>query len=111
LKLYKDENGVEGLEYPIDANNKRVDILAIDQNNIPVVVEVKVSKGYEKVIGQCLYYRNHVKQMLNSEQARIIVIAREISNQLQTAVENLHDVELFEYKLSVKLERINKKKI
>jgi hypothetical protein len=111
LKLYKDENGVEGLEYPIDANNKRIDILAIDQNNIPVVIEVKVSKGYEKVIGQCLYYRNRVKQMLNSEQARIIVIAREISNQLQTAVEDLHDVELFEYKLSIKLERINQKKI
>ena len=106
LKLFKDKNGTEGIEYPIDADNKRVDILAIDQNNVPVIIELKVSRGYEKVIGKCLYYKNRVKQVVNSTKVRIIIIAREITPQLKIATEDLPDVELFEYKLSVKLERV-----
>ena len=90
--------------YPIDPNNKRVDILAVDRNGIPVVIELKVSRGYEKVIGQCLYYKNRVKKLLNAEKVRIIIIAREISQNLKTAIEDLSDLQLFEYKLSVKLE-------
>lgn len=105
LQLFKDENDVEGIEYPIDADNRRVDILVLDKNNIPVIIELKVSRGYEKVIGQCLYYKNRVKQMLNSIKVRIIIIAREITPQLKTATEDLPDVELFQYKLSVNLER------
>ena len=105
LKLFKDENGVEGIEYPIDANNKRVDILAIDKSDVPVIIELKVSRGYERVIGQCLYYKNRVKQVLNSAKVRIIIIAREITPQLEIATEDLPGVELFEYKLSVTLER------
>jgi hypothetical protein len=104
IKLYKDENGIDGIEYPIDPNNKRVDILAIDRDGIPVVIELKVSRGYEKVIGQCLYYKNRVKKLLNVEKVRIIIIAREISQNLKTAIEDLSDVQLFEYRLSVKLE-------
>ena len=104
LKLFKDKDGTEGIEYAIDANNKRVDILATDKNNVPVIIELKVSRGYEKVIGQCLYYKNRVKQLLNLKRVRIIIIAREITPQLKTATEDLPDVELFEYKLSVKLE-------
>ena len=109
LKLYK-EDGIDGVEYSVDANNKRIDILAIDKNKIPVVIELKVSRGYERVIGQCLYYKNKVKQILNSPKVRIIIISREITEQLKTATEDLPDVELFEYKLSVKLEKINGKK-
>jgi hypothetical protein len=105
LKLFKDENGLEGIEYSIDAENKRVDILSIDKNNIPVIIELKVSRGYEKVIGQCLYYKNRVKQLLNSTKVRIVIIAREIAPQLKIAAEDLPDVELFEYKLSIKLEK------
>jgi len=105
LRLFKDDNGVEGTEYPIDANNKRVDILAIDKNNIPLVIELKVSRGYEKVIGQCLYYKNRVRQVLNAPKVRIAIIAREITPQLKIATQDLPDVELFEYTLSVKLQR------
>lgn len=104
LKLFKDRSDIEGIEYPIDTGRKRVDILAIDKNNIPVVIEVKVSRGYEKVVGQCLYYKNRVKQLLNSTKVRIIIIAREITPQLKIATEDLPDVELFKYELSVKLE-------
>jgi hypothetical protein len=106
LKLFKDENGVEGIEYPIDTENRRIDILAVDKNGVPVIIELKVSRGYEKVIGQCLYYKNKVKQLTNSTRVRIIIIAREITPQLNIATQDLPDVELFEYKLSVKLARV-----
>lgn len=105
LRLFKDNDGREGIEYPIDADNKRVDILVIDKNDVPLVIEVKVSHGYEKVIGQCLYYRNKVKQLLNAPKVRIAIIAREITPQLKIATQDLPDIELFEYKLSVKLQR------
>lgn len=105
LRLFKDENGVEGIDYPIDTDNRRVDILAIDKNNVPLIIELKVSRGYEKVIGQCLYYKNRVRQVLNATKVRLVIIAREITPQLKIAAQGLPDVELFEYKLSVKLQR------
>jgi len=105
LRLFWDDNDVEGIDYPIDADNRRVDILAIDKNNVPLIIELKVSRGYEKVIGQCLYYKNRVRQVLNATKVRIVIIAREITPQLKTAAQDLPDVELFEYKLSVKLQR------
>lgn len=106
LTLFKDKDGKEGIEYPIDTENRRVDILALDKNDIPVVIELKVSRGHAKVIGQCLYYKNKVKQLLNTSKVRIIIIGREITPQLKIAIEDLSDVELFEYKLSVLLEKV-----
>jgi hypothetical protein len=102
LKLWKDKD-VEGIEYVVDEDGRRIDILALDKNGVPVVIELKVSRGYQKVIGQCLYYKNRVKQLLNSPKARIIIIAREISPELKTATQELPDVKLFEYKLSFSL--------
>jgi len=106
LTLFKDKNGIDGVEYSIDTDNKRIDILAIDTNRTPVVIELKVSRGYEKVIGQCLYYKNRVKELLGATRVRIVVIAREITPQLKIATADLPDVELFEYKLAVKLRRL-----
>ena len=106
LELYKDVNGVEGIEYPIDDSNRRIDILALGKDGVPVVIELKVSRGYEKVIGQCLYYRNRVKQLCDSRRVRIVIIARDITAQLKAATEDIPDVELYEYKLSVHLKRI-----
>jgi hypothetical protein len=106
LTLFKDRDGTEGVEYPVDSENKRIDILAIDRNKVPVVVELKVSRGYEKVIGQCLYYKNRVKELLGTARVRIVIIAREITPHLKIATADLSDVELFEYTLSVKLKKL-----
>jgi hypothetical protein len=107
LKLYVGQNEIDGVEYSIDRENKRIDILAIDKNNIPVVIELKVSRGYERVIGQCLYYKNRVKELFNAEVVRIIIIAREISDQLKIATKGLENVDLYEYTLSVNVNKIN----
>ena len=102
MSLYSDaENDIDGIEFRVDENKKRVDILAIDKDNIPVVIELKVSKGYERVIGQTLYYRNRVKDIFSTDKVRIIIIARDVSNNLKVAIQGIEDVMLFEYKLSV----------
>ena len=44
---------VWGVEYPIE--DGRIDILAIDKNERPVVIELKVSHGRNRTIGQLLY--------------------------------------------------------
>jgi len=107
LSLYVDADGNEGIEYSVDSNNKRIDILAVDKNNVPVVIELKVSKGYEKVIGQTLYYRSRIKKIFNMDKVRMIIVAREITEHLKSATEDINGVELFEYNLSIKLDKVN----
>ncbi len=106
LKLFVDAEGQEGIEYPIDQKGRRVDILALDRDGVPVVIELKVSQGHEKVIGQALYYKNRAKEIASSERARIAIVAREISPELKIAVKGLPDCDLFEYALSINLTRI-----
>ena len=61
LKLFEDEeNGRNGLEYPVDG--RFIDILALDKNNNFVVIELKVSRGYDRVVGQLLRYKNWIKE-------------------------------------------------
>ena len=50
LHLYQKE-GLTGVEFP--AGGQFIDILAVDQAGVFVVVELKVSRGYDRVIGSC----------------------------------------------------------
>ena len=105
LTLYKDEKGKPAVEYPV--GSKRIDILAIDKNKTPVIIELKVKRGYERVIGQCQYYKNKIKELFKTNRVRVIIIAREITEYLQIGTMDMSEYELFEYKLNVKLERKN----
>jgi len=107
LKLYKDEEDdtIVGVEF--DAGGKRIDILAVDKNGNYVIIELKVSKGYEKVIGQILRYRAWIRKNLASEQSiRGIIIAKVITDDLKLAASETEDIELFEYDLKIDLRRI-----
>lgn len=106
LILYKEPDGKSGLEFLIDDRGRRVDILAIDRSGLPVVIELKVRQGHERTIGQALYYLAMVKRRLAKANARVIIVAREISEELRLASENIPDIELFEYKISMQLQRI-----
>lgn len=59
LKLYVEE-GITGVEFPV--GGRYVDVLAIDGDGCYVVIELKVSKGYDRVVGQLLRYMSWVKQ-------------------------------------------------
>jgi hypothetical protein len=106
LKLFTDIDGKSGVEYYIDSDKKRIDILAIDKEKNYVVIELKVNRGYEKVIGQALYYKSMVKEKFNSNNVRIIILAKEITKYLKKAVEDLPFVELYEYSLSVSVKKV-----
>lgn len=90
----------------VDALGRKVDILALDGDGVPVVIELKVSRGHEKVVRQALYYKNKIKDIIGSSRARIVIIAREITPELRIAAKGLPDCELLEYELAVNLRRL-----
>lgn len=105
LRLY-DEEGITGVEFPV--GGRFVDILAVDQHGDLVVVELKVKRGYDRVVGQLLRYTAWLTQNLaeDGQQVRGMIIAREISPDLRLACSGLPHVELYEYELAVTLERV-----
>lgn len=105
LRLYEEE-GITGVEFP--AGGRFIDILALDSRNNYVVIEFKVSKGYDRVVGQLLRYMAWVGKNYadSSQQVRGIIIAREITEDLLLACSPLQNVELFEYSLSVSLRKL-----
>ncbi len=105
LKLYKDED-ITGIEFPV--GGRFIDILAVDERNDFIVVELKVSRGYDRVIGQLLRYMAWIEKNLadSGQLVKGIIVAREISEDLLLATSKVADVELFEYELSVNLRKI-----
>jgi hypothetical protein len=105
LKLYEEEE-VSGVEFP--AGGRFIDILAIDQSNNYVVIELKVSRGYDRVIGQLLRYVAWIEknQADANQKVRGAIIAREILDDLRLAASKIPDVGLYEYSLSVSLSKV-----
>ena len=107
LRLYEEE-GINGIEFPV--GGRFIDILAVDAQDNYVVIELKVSRGYDRVVGQLLRYvawisKHHANP---TQQVRGVIVAREISNDLLLACSALPAVQLFEYQLSVSLRRVAK---
>ena len=105
LRLYEEE-GIKGIEFPV--GGRFVDILALDTKGAYVVIELKVSRGYDRVLGQLRRYmgwiaKHHAEQ---GQTVRGIIVAREISGDLVLACFGVPGVELFEYEMSVTLKRV-----
>ena len=107
LRLYQDE-GISGVEFPV--GGRFIDLLALDKHNNYVVIELKVSKGYDRVVGQLLRYMAWIgiNQAESGQNVRGLIIAREISEDLHLAASKIMDIELFEYDLSVSLRKVDK---
>jgi endonuclease len=105
LRLYQDE-GITGVEFPV--GGRSIDILAVDARDGLVVIELKVSKGYDRVIGQLLRYMGWIEKhhAEPGQPVRGIIAAREISEDLKLACSLLSNVSLYEYKLSVVLQKV-----
>lgn len=103
LKLFQ-ENGAKGIEYPIDGG--RIDILAVDASNKFVVIELKLSRGRNKTLGQLLYYMGWVDQNLGGGPCRGIIVASEISDELAVAVSRVPGVTLSKYKMNFEIENV-----
>jgi hypothetical protein len=72
------------------------------------VIELKVSKGYDRAIGQLLRYMGWIDQNLAEPGQKVkgMIIARSISDDLRLATSRISDVELYEYQLSISLNKI-----
>jgi hypothetical protein len=105
LQLYQDE-GITGIEFPV--GGRFIDILALDTEKRLVVIELKVSRGYDRVVGQLLRYMAWIKknQAEPAQGVRGIIAARDISDDLRLACSYLPNVSLYEYQLSVSVQKV-----
>jgi hypothetical protein len=104
LRLFE-RDGKRGVEYHVD--NGYIDLLAEDRNGHLVVIELKVSRGPNKTLGQILYYMAWVDAHLaKGKKCRGIIIANEIPNSLRLAAKRADGITLHKYNLSVTVEQI-----
>jgi hypothetical protein len=96
-----------GVEFPVEGGY--IDILAIDQNQRYVVIELKVGKGRSRAIGQLLYYMGWVDKNLGNGPCRGMIIAKEVPDDLALAVQRVPGVSLHRYSLSVSVEFVTGK--
>lgn len=106
LTLFQDED-ISGFEYPA-GGGRRIDILAKDAGGNFVVLELKVEKGYDRVVGQLLRYMNWVRKELAEPGQRVrgVIVCRTMSEDLILACSSIKDVELFEYRLQVTVTKV-----
>lgn len=105
LRLYSEE-GVSGVEFP--AGGRFIDILAVDSSGGYIVIELKVSRGYDRVVGQLLRYmgwiqKHHAEQ---GQRVRGVIVAKDVTDDLRLACSKVSDVHLFEYSLSVSVKAV-----
>ncbi len=105
LAVYQDGD-INGVEFPV--GSRSVDILAVEDEQDFVVIELKVKKGYDRAIGQLLRYMGWIEKYLATPGQKVkgMIIARAISDDLRLATLRIQGVELFEYELSISLRRI-----
>lgn len=104
--LFAEIEGIDGVEVPM-GGSRAADILAVDPAGNLVVIELKVSRGHEKTVGQLLRYIGFAKrEYAKGRKVRGIIVASEISNDLRLAVEPLQDaldVRLMKYTLKFEM--------
>ena len=107
LQLFRDEEDktITGVEF--DAGGRRIDLLAVDKDGNLVVIELKVSRGYERTVGQLLRYKAWVRDNLaDGQKVRGVIIAKTISPDLKLAASEIQNIDVFEYELKLDLKKI-----
>jgi len=91
-----------GVEYPTDAGN--IDLLAEDNNNNLVAIELKAGKAKDNAIGQLLGYMGCLSTI--SANVRGILIASSFDPRVIFAARGLPSVKLVKYQLSFSLQEV-----
>jgi len=103
LRLY-DSQEHNGVEFAVDGG--RIDLLAVDRNEKLVVIELKLSQGRNKALGQLLYYMGWVDKHMGNGPCRGFIIASDITEELSIAVSRVTGVRLAEYHMSFAIELV-----
>jgi hypothetical protein len=103
LRLHA-SNESSGVEFPVDAG--RIDLLAVDRNGKYVCIELKLSQGRSKTLGQLLYYMGWVDQHVGNGPCRGLIIASEMTEDLAIAVARVPGVSLAKYRMNFSIEPV-----
>jgi hypothetical protein len=102
LKLFIDENGRDGIEYPTEVGP--IDILALDEDGNYVVFELKLSRGVDRAMGQISRYMGWIKKkMAGTKKVHGIIVAKNVDEKLKYAASIIPEIALFEYELNFKI--------
>ncbi|CAJ3067612.1 endonuclease NucS domain-containing protein [Burkholderia pseudomallei] len=105
LRLYSDGTS-GGLEYPT-SSGRRIDILAVDDEDNFVVFELKRGEAPDKAIGQIASYMGWVSlNLARGKSVSGVIVARSINESLREAIAVVPNVSLFEYRLKFDLNAV-----
>lgn len=105
MRLYEEE-GFEGVEFP--AGGRRIDLLAVDKDERLVVIELKASRAYDRVVGQTARNMAWVQQNMDTDApVRGIIIANQITEDLRLAASISKDIRLMEYHLKFEMKPVS----
>jgi hypothetical protein len=91
-----------GSNYP--AGRRFIDLLCLDRNQNLVVIELKVSRAYDRVVGQLLFYMAWIKKHRAeaNQTVRGIIVANKIIPDLILALSLVANVECLEFDKSTR---------
>ncbi len=105
MRLYEEE-GFQGIEFP--AGGRRIDLLAVDRDGRLVVIELKASRAYDRVVGQTARYMAWVQNNMDTNTSvRGIIVAHQITDDLRLAASISKDIELMEYRLRFEMKKVD----
>jgi RecB family endonuclease NucS len=105
MRLYEEE-GFQGVGFP--AGGRRIDLLAVDSKERLVVIELKASRAYDRVVGQTARYMAWIQQNIDTDTpVRGITIAHQITDDLRLAASISKDISLMEYKLKFEIMQVS----
>ena len=84
----------------------RIDLLAKGKDGKFVVIELKLSRGRNKTLGQILHYMGWADKELGNAPCRGYIVANSIPDDLRLAVSRVPGVKLAEYKLSFSIKPV-----
>jgi restriction system protein len=100
-----EENGISGVQFPADGN-ERLDVLAIskDKNEL-LVVELKRGRASDEVVGQVQRYMGFIKQELaeQHQSVRGVIIAFEDDLRIRRALAVAPNISFYRYEISFSL--------
>lgn len=115
--IYENLSSLEsGLKRATEEDNRqrqvasgRLDILAEDESNRLVVIEIKTGKAKREVIGQTMAYMSDINKNFPEREVRGIIVADSFSDKLTAAVSFGVDVQLYNYERHVQFtfEQVN----